>query len=135
LVQFRLRDESAGTKILVGLIGVCLKALENGAVLAIDELEKSLHPKLLKEIIGMFKSKYYNKNNAQLIFTTHNTDILDDDTLRVEEINIVDKTLKSGTKIRRLSDEIKGNKKIRNVINFRKLYLSGAVGGNPHASI
>jgi AAA15 family ATPase/GTPase len=136
LIQFNFKDESRGTQQLFGIIGVCLKILEDGAVLIIDELERSIHPLLLKEIVKLFKSKYYNKNNAQLIFVTHSTDILDDDTMRVNEINIVDKTLKKGTFVKRLDTyRDNKNKPIRNVTNFRKLYLNGNLGGIPHASI
>ena len=136
-IAFKFReDESEGTKILFGLIGIILKALDDGAVLVIDELERSLHPLILIAIIKMFKSKYWNKNNAQLIFTTHNTDILDDNILKITEINIVKKTLKYGTKVARLNEYKNENgEKIRNVINFRKQYLAGLYSGIPFTTI
>lgn len=130
-VKFKFREESEGTQVLAGLIGVFLSALQRGAVLIIDELERSLHPLLLAEIIRLFKDKRYNKNNAQLIFTAHNTDILDADLLRVSEVGIVRKTLKDGTKLRPVSS-FDG---IRNVTNFRKQYLNGAFSGIPHPYI
>jgi AAA15 family ATPase/GTPase len=136
MVSFNFDEESKGTQRLFGVIGFCLKALETGSVLVIDELETSLHPKLVKEIIKLFKSKTYNKNNAQLIFTTHNTDILDNDTLRTNEIYIIDKTSTKGTFTTRLSDfKDENGKKIKNIDNFRKMYLSGMLGGIPYASI
>ncbi len=137
LIPFKFKeDESEGTKILFGLIGIVLKTLDDGCVLLIDELERSLHPLILIQIVKMFKSKYWNKNNSQLIFTTHNTDILDDDILRTTEINIVKKTTKDGTKIYRLSNykDEDGNK-IRNVANFRKQYLSGVYSGIPFPTL
>ena len=136
-IAFKFReDESEGTKILFGLIGIILKTLDDGAVLVIDELERSLHPLILIAIIKMFKSKYWNKNNAQLIFTTHNTDILDDNILKITEINIVKKTLKYGTKVARLNEYKNENgEKIRNVINFRKQYLAGLYSGIPFTTI
>lgn len=133
LIPFKFKqDESQGTQILFGLIGVILKAFDDGAILVIDELERSLHPLILISITKMFKNKYWNKNKTQLIFSTHNTDILDDCILRTTEVNIVEKTLKNGTKIANLdSFELGNGKKVRNVANFRKQYLSGIYGGIP----
>lgn len=98
-----------------------MSVLNKGGLLVIDELERSLHPLLLVEIIRLFKDKQYNMHNAQLIFTAHNTDILDNDLLRVSEIDIVRKTLKDGTKLRNIAEF----QSIRNVSNFRKQYLQG----------
>lgn len=133
LIQFNFKkDESQGTQILFALIGIILKTFDDGSVLIIDELEKSLHPLIIISIIKMFKSKYWNKNNSQLIFSTHNTDILDGNVLKTFEINIVEKTLKNGTKIKNLSNFFdKNGKKVRNVSNFRKQYLDGIYGGIP----
>ena len=97
----------------------------------IDELEKSLHPLILTEIIRLFKDKRYNTNNAHLIFTAHNSDILDEDLLRVSEIAIVKKTLEKGTTLCRVA-EFGG---VRNVSNFRKQYLQGSFSGIPHPYI
>lgn len=130
-VIFNFMEESEGTQVLAGLLGLFLSALEGGKVLIIDELERSLHPLLLIEIIKLFKDKRYNKSSAQLIFTAHNTDILDRDLLRLSEIAIVRKTLSQGTTVRKISS-FEG---IRNVTNFRKQYLNGAFSGIPHAYI
>jgi uncharacterized protein len=131
IVDFKLSEESLGTRILFGLIGICLSALDNGGILIIDEFDRSLHPILFKQLIKLFKDTRYNKNNAQLIFTTHTTDILDDDIIRVSEIGIVTKTLKSGTTLKRLCDF----ENIRNVNNFRKQYLEGKFSGIPFSYI
>lgn len=130
-VKFNFKDESEGTQIIAGLLGIFLSALERGTTLIIDELERSLHPLLFIEILRLFKDKRYNKNNAQIIFTVHNTDILDGDLLRVSEIGIVRKVLKEGTTLRQVSD-FDG---IRNALNFRKQYLNGAFSGIPHPYI
>ena len=133
LVDFKLTEESLGTRILFGLIAMCLSSLDKGKTLIIDELDRSLHPTLFKQLIRLFKDKRYNKNNAQLIFTTHTADILDDDIIRVSEVGIVSKTLKSGTTLRRLSDF--KDIKIRNVNNFRKQYLEGRFSGIPFSYV
>ena len=130
-IKFKFTEESEGTQIVAGLLGVFLSALDRGATLIIDELERSLHPLLLTEVVRLFKDKRYNTNNAQLIFTAHNTDILDADLLRVSEIGVVKKNTKEGTILTRVS-AFDG---IRNVINFRKQYLNGAFSGIPHPYI
>lgn len=130
-IKFKFQEESDGTKVVAGILGVFLAALNLGTTLVIDELERSLHPLLLVEIVRLFKDKRYNKNNAQLIFTSHNTDILEADLLRVSEIGIVKKTLNDGTMLRRISS-FKG---VRNTLNFRKQYLNGTFSGIPHPYI
>ena len=130
-VRFNFLEESEGTQTVAGLLGIFLSALEEGKILFIDELEKSLHTLILIEIIRLFKDKSYNKTNAQLVFTAHNTDILDNDLMRVSEIGIVNKTTKNGSTIKRLSD-FDG---IRNVFNFRKQYLEGLFSGIPYPYI
>lgn len=120
-------EESDGTKVIAALIGVCLWALETGRTLFVDELDRSLHPFILISLIKLFKSKRYNKMNAQLVFTAHDPTPLDEDLLRVSEVGIIDKTVAEGTSFRRLC-EYKGT---RNVSNFRKQYLSGVYSGIP----
>ena len=131
-VKFDFRnEESLGTNTLASILGPILMALHTGSVLCIDELERSIHPLVLREIIKMFKSKRYNKNNAQLVFTAHNTDILDDEILRVSEIAFTSKKIETGTVIRKASS-FKG---IRNVNNFRKKYLHGEFAAIPYPYI
>lgn len=120
-------EESDGTKVIAALIGVCLWALETGKMLFVDELDRSLHPFILVSLIRLFKSKRYNKTNAQLVFTAHDATPLEDELLRVSEVGIVDKTLERGTSFRRICDF----DDVRNVTNFRKQYLSGAYSGIP----
>jgi AAA15 family ATPase/GTPase len=130
-VQFNFTEESLGTQRVAYLLGIVLTALRKGNVLVIDELGNSLHPYLFAEIVRMFKDRRYNTSNAQLIFTTHNTDIMEQDLMRVSEIGIVNRTLKRGTVFKRVSD-FKG---VRNVTNFRKQYLDGTFSGIPHSYI
>ncbi len=120
-------EESSGTQIVAGLLGVFLAALETGGVVAVDELDRSLHPLLLIELIRLFKDRRYNSRGAQLVFTVHNTDILDADLLRVSEVGIVSKTLKDGSTLTRISDF----KRIKHVGNLRKPYLTGRFSGIP----
>lgn len=126
-IEFDFNEESTGTRAAFGLLGVLLAALEKGRTVVVDELDRSLHPFVFRELVRLFKDKRYNKRNAQLIFTAHNLDLLDSEILRVSEIGIVDKTLKRGTTLTRLSD-FDG---IRNVTNFRHQYMNGAFSGIP----
>jgi AAA15 family ATPase/GTPase len=126
-IWFDYKEESAGTQVLAGLLCILLKILDDGAVIFIDELDNSLHSFVFREVVKLFKDKRYNKNNAQLIFTAHNTDLLEDDDVRVSEIGIVSKTASTGTTVTRLSD-FEG---IRNVLDFRRQYLSGTFSGIP----
>jgi uncharacterized protein len=130
-----IKHESAGTQRLAGLIALILRALKTGGVFLVDELECSLHPLLMREIVLLFKKRRHNPFGAQLIFTTHNTDILDDSILRLSEIALVRKTVANGTLVRRLVDAKKEGEEIRNVTNFRKQYLAGFYSGVPHPAL
>lgn len=130
-----IKHESAGTQRLAGLVGLILHALKTGGVLMVDELECSLHPLLMRELVLLFKRRRHNQKGAQLIVTTHNTDLLDDSILRLSEIALVRKTTANGTLVRRLVDAKKDGEDIRNVTNFRKQYLAGFYSGVPHPAL
>lgn len=120
-------EESSGTQIVAGLLGIFLAALKTGGTVIVDELDRSLHSLLLIQLIRLFKEKRYNENNAQLIFTVHNTDILDVGLMRVSEVGIISKTTQDGTTLVRISDF----KEIENVASFRRQYLNGQFSGIP----
>lgn len=130
-----INEESTGTRRLAGLVGMFLFALKGGHTVFIDELDCSLHSLLLRELIRLFKDNRYNATGAQLVFTTHNTDILDDAILRVSEVAIVRKTLSAGTMIKRIVEFKEDGRDVRNVTNFRKQYLDGFYSGVPHPAI
>jgi len=126
-VRFNFNQESMGTQIAFGVLGSILAALEKGGLVLIDELDRSLHSLVFQQIVQMFTNKRYNTKSAQLIFSAHNTDLLDGDILRISEIGFVNKTTKKGTTIQRLVEF----SDVRNVTNFRKRYLSGEFDGIP----
>jgi AAA15 family ATPase/GTPase len=130
-----IKHESGGTQRLAGLIGLILHALKTGGVFLVDELECSIHPLLMREIVLLFKKRRHNPKGAQLIFTTHNTDILDDSILRLSEIALVRKTVANGTLVRRLVDVKNDGVDIRNDTNSRKQYLAGFYSGVPHPAL
>jgi AAA15 family ATPase/GTPase len=135
-VEFNFIDEeSEGTQRVASLVGLMLACLKGGRTLFVDELENSLHPLLLKELIRLFKDKRYNRSGAQIVFATHNTDILDNAILRLGEVAIVRKAIQTGTLVRRLVDFKEDGLDVRNVTNFRKQYLDGFYSGIPHPAI
>lgn len=127
MVTLDFRDESRGTQVLFGLLGVVLSKLRTGGVLVIDEIDRSLHTLLLVALVSLFENKEYNTKGAQLILTAHNTELLEAPYLRVSQISIVTKTSHEGTIARRLCD-FDG---MKNSQNFHKNYLEGFFSGIP----
>lgn len=74
--------ESAGTNKILHLIGPILRILSQGGVLIIDELEAKMHPHLTLDTINLFLHEDTNPNHAQLIFATHDTNLLTYSSLR-----------------------------------------------------
>lgn len=127
LQGLKLEHESLGTRKLMALGGMLLPVLAIGGVVIIDELDKSLHPLLTKMIINLFHSKKNNPNNAQLIFATHDSSLLDSDLFRRDQIIFIDKEYEGNTTAYKLSD-IKG---VRPDVPFDKWYLSGRFSAIP----
>lgn len=75
-LYFKLEEESDGTKKFFSILGYFIEVLMNGYVLFIDELESSLHPHLTRFLVNLFHNPEQNKNNAQLVFTAHDTNLL-----------------------------------------------------------
>lgn len=102
--EININEESAGTKQFFVLVPVILAALKNGSVIFIDEIDTSMHPLLTKELIELFTNKESNPNQAQLIFTTHDTSLLNGDLLRRDEIWLTTKYFNGETVLEPLSD-------------------------------
>lgn len=77
-VELDADDESLGTRVWFGLIGPVVSALENGSVFLADELDASLHPALVAELIRLFQDPVTNPRRAQLIFNSHDATLLGD---------------------------------------------------------
>jgi len=91
------REESEGTKRMFSLMGHWIDALKNGRVLVLDELDTKLHHLLNVFLIKLFNDPTQNKGNGQLIFTTHNTNLLDQDLFRRDQIWFTEKNNKIGS--------------------------------------
>ncbi len=126
--------ESSGTLKFLSLISYLLYVMKNGSLFIIDELDSGLHTKLLKYIIGLFKDKDINKNNAQLIFSSHDISTLNSEVFRRDEIYFAAINESFFSNIISLSDLImeEGGKKVRNDHNYFKLYLEGKIGYDPY---
>ncbi|MCK4608014.1 MAG: AAA family ATPase [Gammaproteobacteria bacterium] len=127
IITFKLEEESAGTRKLFSLASVWLKAIKEGQTLIIDELNNSLHPLLAKFLIRMFHDKEINTNGAQLIFTGHDSFLLDLEIFRRDQIWFTEKNLKDETDLYCLAEySPRKNEPVE------KGYLKGRYGALPH---
>jgi AAA15 family ATPase/GTPase len=121
-----LKRESAGTLSLLQLIGPAFARLNEGGVLVVDELNSTLHPLVSREFVRLFSNPVTNPGKAQLIFTTHDTNLLTGNLLRRDQIWFAEKSGDGATEIYALSDI-----KIRSDDNFERGYLTGRFGAVP----
>lgn len=121
---FDLIDESDGTIRLLDFIPAFKNVITNNKVFLIDEIERSIHPLLIKELIQKFSLD--NKTKGQLIFTTHETNLLDQNIFRKDEVWFVEKNKKGSTDLYSLN-EFKPHKSI----DIQKGYLNGRYGSIP----
>jgi len=96
--------ESDGTQAYFSILGPLLASFRDGEVLLIDELESSLHPALARELVRLFNSPDLNPKGAQIIFTTHSTNLLDLSLLRRDQVWFTEKTREGATRLYPLSD-------------------------------
>lgn len=122
------QHESLGTIKLFNYAGVILAALRDGCMIMIDEFDARLHPMLTKQIVQMFNSNDINNKGAQLIFVTHDSNLLDNKILRRDQIYFAEKDSKGCTEFYSLTD-IKG---VRNDASFEKDYFQGKYGAIPY---
>lgn len=127
-IEIDLREESRGVQKLFEIGGPLLEVLTNGKTLIYDELETSLHPFVAEAIVKLFMDKEINKKNAQLIFTTHDTNLLDLNLFRKDEIWFVEKERSDfSSTLYSLSDL----KNIRKDENIEAGYIKGKYGAIP----
>jgi len=123
-ILFDLQDESDGTKRLLDYIPAFMDLYTKKRVVIIDEIERSIHPLLIKELIKKFSLDTETK--GQLIFTTHESNLLDQSLFRQDEIWFVEKDEKGSSDIYSLNDF-----KEHKTIDLRKGYLQGRYGSIP----
>lgn len=131
-VEFDVRrQESSGTNKIIDLSGPVFDTLKDGGVLIVDELDAKLHPLLTLSIIKLFQNQEINKAGAQLIFATHDTNILSICELRRDQIYFVEKDRFGASDLYSLVEYNKDGK-VRKDRSFEKDYINGRYGAIPY---
>jgi hypothetical protein len=125
-IEFDLEDESDGTRMMYRFAAPFLKSIDNDFVMIVDELDRSLHPLLLQNLVSMFTSPQDESCRGQLIFTTHDATLLSSDLLAPDQIWFADNTNGRGTQLIPLVDY-----KPRKGEATQRAYLRGRYGAIP----
>jgi hypothetical protein len=128
LASFEMHEESLGTQRLFAFAGPILDVLHNGRALAVDELDGSLHPLMVRYLVKLFHSEL-NKHGAQLIFTTHDTSLLDQSLFRRDQIWFVEKDRSQATRLYPMTDFSPRKNEA-----LERGYLAGRYGALPFLS-
>ena len=122
--------ESVGTLRLISIMPVIISALRRGAVLVADELDASLHPMIIMNIISIFHNDDVNQNGAQIIFNTHNPIYLNHSLLRRDEIKFVERDHQTkSSSLYSLSDfKANGETSVRKTSDYMKNYFVSRYG-------
>jgi uncharacterized protein len=120
-------QESQGTRRLFVLAEPILAALQQGTIFVVDELDARLHPILTAAIIRLFHSPETNPNHAQLVFTTHDTNLLGNELFRRDQIWFVEKSRLGESTLYSLAEY-----KVRNDAAYEKNYIAGRYGAIPY---
>lgn len=131
LVEFSLvNDESEGTKKVISIAGLVLDSITGGIVLVVDELDARLHPNLSAKIVQLFNSKVTNPNNAQLLFNTHDTNLLASGNFRRDQIWFTEKNRYGEATLYSLADF--KTDQVRKDEDFEANYIRGKYGAVPY---
>jgi AAA15 family ATPase/GTPase len=125
-VVFKFSEESLGTQSMFGLMTLVVSTLESGGILFIDEMEMSLHTLVTQEIVSLFNSKESNPLGAQLLFSTHETNLLCCNILRRDQIWFTERRKDNSTELYPLT-----NFTIRMDSDIESGYLEGRFGAIP----
>lgn len=120
-------DESEGTKKLFFMAGPVLDVLRHGRVLVVDEMEARMHPLITCAVIRLFNSIETNPKRAQLFFTTHDTNLLDRNLFRRDQIWFTEKDSYGASHLYSLVEF-----KLRNDEPYERNYLRGKYGAIPY---
>jgi len=123
---FEFEDESGGTQKLFALAGPLFDILKNGSVLIVDELDRGLHPLLIRQLVTLFQNPESNAHGAQLLFTAHETSLLDPDLLRRDQIWFTEKNAEQASTLFPLTEFTPRKNEA-----FESRYLSGRYGAVP----
>ncbi|MBE8968175.1 ATP-binding protein [Nostocales cyanobacterium LEGE 12452] len=120
-------QESEGTQKVFALAGPLIDTLTNGKVLIIDEFDARIHPLISRAIVELFNSNETNPNNAQLIFMTHDTNLLNNKLFRRDQIWFTEKNRYGATDLYSLAEY-----KIPDDAPFESDYIQGRYGAIPY---
>lgn len=124
--------ESEGTKKVIEMSGPIFDTLHDGKTLIVDELDAKLHPLLTRNIVLLFMDPNVNKNGAQLIFATHDTNLLDLEIIRRDQIWFAEKDNVESTDIYSLVEfKDEAGNKVRNDRDIKRDYIRGRYGAIP----
>lgn len=125
-VDFSFDQESLGTKALISFLASALQVLRNGGVFVVDEVESSLHTLLTLKLVELFASRKTNPNGAQIVFSTHETQLMTFKGVRRDEIWLTEKCQDGSTRVASL-EEFSIDKRS----NWQKGYIEGRFGAIP----
>ena len=125
-VYLELERESAGTRRLLIVLDLAYKALDQGRPLCVDEFDASLHTQASEEVLKLFCSPETNPKGAQLIATTHDTNLLQSPVLRRDQVWFTEKNADGATQLYPLTDI-----RTRKGDNIKRGYLQGRYGAVP----
>jgi uncharacterized protein len=123
-------EESEGTQKLFALASVLVETFNYGQTLIIDEFDARLHPLMSRSIVEMFNSNETNPKNAQLIFMTHDTNLLSNKIFRRDQIWFTEKDRYGATDLYSLAEY-----KVRNDASFESDYIKGKYGAIPYIQV
>ena len=126
--ELELEEESDGTQKMFALAAPWLDTLDNGHVIVFDELHDNLHPALVRFLVERFHDPEANARGAQLVFTTHDTSILNQDVFRRDQIWFCERGSRLETRVVPLTDF----RPRRGVENLERSYLAGRYGALPY---
>lgn len=122
-----LKEESFGTRALFIIGCHILQALQSGSPFFVDEMDSGLHSYITQLIVDLFRNERINKKNAQLVFTTHDVNLLDSNTIRKDQIWFTEKDRLGVSELFSLSDF----EDVRENTLFAKWYMNNKFGGVP----
>lgn len=125
-VKFSFDQESLGTRALVSFLAYAFKVLKNGGIFIVDEVESSLHTLLTLRLVELFSNQETNPKGAQLLFTTHETQLMNFKGVRRDQIWLTEKCSQGSTKVASLQEF-----SIDKRTNWRKGYIEGRFGAIP----
>lgn len=126
-----IATESAGTQVLFGVGARVLDVLEQGSFLAYDEMNVAMHPRIFQLLVNLFNNPVSNPNNAQLLITTHDTGLLQDNLMRADQVWFAEKT-NGVSELFSVQDFYDEEDKVTICPPYEEWYRSGKFGAIPH---